>query len=89
MPGRLHIAAHLDRDRLTLRVSDDGVGFGARSSDSSLGIGLQNVRARLAQLYGADATLAFESAIPQGTVATIRMPYRTCPAAPAPAGADA
>jgi signal transduction histidine kinase len=83
-PGRVLIAARVNRDRLTLSVSDDGVGFGAGSGDASLGIGLQNVRARLAQLHGSDGRLTFEPAIPHGTTATIRIPYRACPAAPAP-----
>jgi two-component system, LytTR family, sensor kinase len=87
--GRVTIAARLDGDRLELRVSDDGVGVGAPSGDSSLGIGLQNVRARLAQLHGADATLAIEPATPHGTVATIRIPYRVCPAEQASTTADA
>jgi signal transduction histidine kinase len=88
-PGRVTIAARVDGDRLELCVSDDGVGLGARSGDSSLGIGLQNVRARLAQLHGGDATLALEPATPQGTVATIRVPYRVCPGDAAPSTADA
>ena len=87
-PGRVLIAARRDGDRLELSVSDDGVGFGARSADS-LGIGLRNVRARLAQLHGADGTLVLEPAAPQGTVATIRIPYRVCPAEPTPSAADA
>ena len=88
-PGAVTIAARLDGDRLVLSVSDDGVGFGARSQDSSLGIGLQNVRARLAQLHGADGLLALEPSTPCGTVATIRIPYRVCPSEPTPPSADA
>jgi LytS/YehU family sensor histidine kinase len=77
MPGCVRIAAHRDANRLTLCVSDDGVGLGTRSSDS-LGIGLKNVRARLDQLHGSDAVLTLENAAPHGTVATIRIPYRAC-----------
>jgi signal transduction histidine kinase len=88
-PGRVTIAARMEGDRLELCVSDDGVGLGARSGDPSLGIGLQNVRARLAQLHGGDATFTLEPAAPQGTVATIRVPYRVCPADPTPSTADA
>ena len=77
-PGRVNIAARRDGDRLELCVSDDGVGFGARSGDASLGIGLQNVRARLAQLHGSDGTLTVERGNPHGTVATIHIPYRVC-----------
>ena len=87
--GRVLIAARLDGDRLSLCVSDDGVGFGARSGDSSLGIGLQNVRARLAQLHGADGTLTIEPSRPHGTVATIHIPYRVCPSAETPSAAYA
>src|SRR5687767_14891148 len=92
-PGRVVIAARLDSDRLELCVSDDGVGFVARSGDSSLdsslGIGLQNVRARLAQLHGSDGTLALEPSTTHGTVATIRIPYRVCPSEPTPSTAHA
>jgi len=88
-PGRVTIAARLDGDRLVLCVSDDGVGFGARSQDPSLGIGLQNVRARLTQLHGTDGLLALESSTPRGTVATIRIPYRICPSEPTPTSAAA
>jgi LytS/YehU family sensor histidine kinase len=52
------------------------MGIGASSGDSSLGIGLQNVRARLAQLHGANGAFTLQPAIPHGTVATIRIPYR-------------
>jgi LytS/YehU family sensor histidine kinase len=81
--GRVEIAARRNGDQLELSVSDDGVGFGARSDDSSLGIGLENVRARLAQLHGAGGTLTISPAMPQGTVATIRIPYRVNLAEPA------
>ncbi|MBX3147735.1 MAG: histidine kinase [Gemmatimonadales bacterium] len=91
-PGRVHLAARRDGDALELCVTDDGVGLGAElsagSGDSSLGIGLQNVRARLAQLYGSGATLTLGPADPQGTVATMRIPYRICPAEPVLRGAD-
>jgi LytS/YehU family sensor histidine kinase len=88
-PGRVLIAARRDGDRLELGVSDDGVGFGARSGDASLGIGLQNVRARLAQLHGPDGTLVIAPATSQGTVATIRIPYRVFPSEPTPTSAAA
>ena len=87
--GRVVIAARLDGDRLELAVSDDGVGLGARSGDASLGIGLENVRARLAQLHGADGTLTLGRSTQSGTVATIRIPYRVRPADPTPTFADA
>jgi signal transduction histidine kinase len=86
-PGRVHLAARRVGDQLELCVTDDGVGLGAPSGDSSLGIGLQNVRARLAQLHGASGILALQPAIPQGTVATIRVPYRVFSSEPTPVSA--
>ena len=88
-PGRVLIAARVNQDRLTLCVSDDGVGFGALSGDSSLGIGLENVRARLTQLHGSDGRLTIEPSKPHGTVATIHIPYRIFPAQPTLSSADA
>lgn len=87
-PGRVLIAARVHRDRLTLSVSDDGVGFGTRSRNGSLGIGLENVRARLAQLHGSEGRLTIEPAHPHGTVAMIHIPYRVCPPDPTPSPAD-
>src|SRR5688500_6723442 len=77
-PGRVHIAARRDGDRVELCGSDDGVGLGAGSGESGLGLGLQNVRARLAQLHGADGTLTLGPSSPHGTVAMIHIPYRVC-----------
>jgi two-component system LytT family sensor kinase len=87
-PGRVLIAAHRDGDRFELSVTDDGVGLGAPSGDSSLGIGLENVRARLAQLHGANGVLTLQPAIPHGTVATIRIPYRVFSSEPTPTSAS-
>ena len=87
-PGRVHIAARRDGDQLELCVTDDGIGIGASSGDSSLGIGLQNVRARLAQLHGANGAFTLQPAIPHGTVATIRIPYRVFSSEPTQISAD-
>jgi signal transduction histidine kinase len=87
-PGRVHIAARRYGDWLELCVTDDGVGIGATSGDSSLGIGLQNVRSRLAQLHGANGVLTLEPATPHGTVATIRIPYRVRSSETTPTSAD-
>ena len=80
-PGRVVIAAGLVGNRLELSVSDDGVGLVSNSGNGSLGIGLQNVRARLAQLHATDGTFTIQPATPNGTVATIRIPYRVCESA--------
>ena len=88
-PGSVHITARLDGDRLELGVSDDGVGLGARPDDSSLGIGLENVRARLTQLHGPDGMLMIGPSTPHGTLATIRIPYRVCAGERTPGFGDA
>jgi len=61
---------------LLLSVSDTGPGFPAGGDGPAPGIGLSNVRGRLAQLYGDDADLRLESRPGGGARATIRLPLR-------------
>jgi LytS/YehU family sensor histidine kinase len=56
---------------LTLSVADNGRGLTAASGS---GVGLANIRARLAALYGKRAALALEANTPRGVVAIIRLP---------------
>ena len=56
---------------LHVRVADTGVGFQAASGS---GIGLANIRSRLAALYGQGASLQLESNQPTGVVAAITVP---------------
>lgn len=86
-PGRVVIAARRDGAMLELSVTDDGIGLNAPSDTASLGIGLQNVRARLASLHGDHGTLTLGPGTPTGTIAMIRIPYRVV--APAPLVATA
>lgn len=72
------------RDRLELLVEDDGPGF-AVDRDSSTGVGLANVRARLERLYGGDASLDVGDRTDGGAFARVRLPLRE---APATLGAD-
>lgn len=60
-------------DEVVVTVGDDGVGVCAERSG---GLGLRNVRARLAQVYGATAALTLAPRDGGGTDATIRLPYR-------------
>jgi len=55
-----------------LSVADTGHGFAAASGS---GVGLANIRARLAAQYAERATLRFEANSPRGVVATIRLPW--------------
>ena len=69
-------AIRLDAGRtgvdLRVQVADTGVGFQASSGS---GIGLANIRSRLAALYGPEASLQLESNQPTGVVATISVPF--------------
>jgi len=69
--GSIEIRAARDGDSLMLAVADTGRGFDATSGT---GVGLANIRARLAALYGTGATLRFEGNTPHGVVATVVLP---------------
>jgi signal transduction histidine kinase len=71
--GTISITASADHGQLELVVVDNGVGLKADSSGGT-GIGLYNVRARLATLYGAKGTLQVQANQPAGVCATIRLP---------------
>jgi len=81
-PGRIAVSARADGGRIVLSVADDGPGTSADSASRGEGIGLANTRARLAQLYGAAAALAVESAAGRGTRVTVTLPLRRAPRAP-------
>jgi hypothetical protein len=69
--GTVHITAALEGARLRVVVSDTGRGF---SETPGAGVGLANIRERLAALYGEDARLTLESNAPHGVIATIEVP---------------
>ena len=48
-------------DELIFVVEDDGPGFATTKETKSTGIGLVNIRTRLALLYGEDAQITIES----------------------------
>ena len=47
-----------------------------RAPSGGMGLGLANTRARLKQLYGADAELRTESHADGGAVVTLVLPFR-------------
>ena len=73
--GRIVLTAVRDGDMLTLSVRDTGVGLGHRVANGTR-FGLQQVRERLATLYGERASLSLTAATDSGggTLAVIRMP---------------
>jgi len=58
---------------LVLTVADNGVGVSSTRSGDSTGLGLANLRERLATLYGPLAALELEDRRP-GTRATVTLP---------------
>lgn len=70
--GRVTISARRDGDVLVLAVSDSGVGV--RAEALGTGVGLRNLRERLATMYGARASVTLEPGAEGGAVATIRLP---------------
>jgi sensor histidine kinase YesM len=72
-PVRIDVtAARTDDGRLAITVADDGVGFGGQPVGS--GLGLANIRERLAQLYGQRADLTLRARPGGGVAATLTLP---------------
>ena len=71
-PVRVDVRAERRDGALALVVDDDGAGFGA--STAGTGLGLANVRERLAQLYGERASLTLKARPGGGVSATITVP---------------
>jgi hypothetical protein len=69
--GSVHIGAQAVDGRLRLTVADTGRGFGDTVGN---GVGLSNLRERLAALYGESAKLTLEANTPNGVIATIDVP---------------
>jgi sensor histidine kinase YesM len=75
--GSIRIAARLEGVKLKVEVADTGAGL--RQTGGS-GAGIANLRARLAALYGDEASLDIEANAPRGIRATIAMPIRSAAA---------
>jgi two-component system, LytTR family, sensor kinase len=79
--GKIRIQARREGDRLVLSVSDNGPGpSGTLASGEATGeggVGLENIRQRLEQLYGDAQSLVLVEAPDGGTVAQIVIPFRT------------
>jgi len=84
--GRVEISARVVAGQhLELKVRDDGNGLPTgNGSPGREGIGLQNVRSRLAQLYGAAQQFEIGNASAGGVEARIRIPCCTIPQSQAP-----
>ena len=71
--GHITIAARREHDVLRVTVTDTGMGLSAVSHPGR-GVGLINVRERLAALFGPRGRFSLEDATPRGARATIDVP---------------
>lgn len=69
--GHIGVAARCERERLIVEVADTGQGLSHSADD---GVGLSNIRERLATLFGKSARLVLEENTPRGVVARIILP---------------
>jgi two-component sensor histidine kinase len=73
-PAQVGVRAALDdQGRLAVTVLDDGPGFQSEASGS--GLGLTNIRERLAQLYPDASSLTLRAQAEGGVAATLTLPY--------------
>ena len=78
-PGSVHIYVTASettvegKQFIDVCVSDDGAGFGVAETMGT-GVGLRNIRERLAGLYGSSARLSITEVKPSGVCATVRIP---------------
>jgi two-component system LytT family sensor kinase len=73
----LSIAAHRENGSLILQVSDTGAGLGEMDPSGVFGrgLGLSNIRDRLAQLYGEGQQFSIANRPTGGAEATLRVPF--------------
>jgi sensor histidine kinase YesM len=72
--GMITVRAMRRESSLSLDVADTGVGLPRSGSHVADGIGLGNIRERLAAMYGGRAKLILAPNLPRGLVATIEIP---------------
>ncbi len=70
--GKITVNATVVGNKLRVSVVDTGNGF---SDQPGSGVGLENIRERLKALYGDKAAFIIMPNVPNGTVASIEIPY--------------
>jgi hypothetical protein len=70
--GTVRLEARREGHRLIVSVADDGHGLGDKIGN---GVGLTNLRGRLAALFADQARFSLEEIAPHGARATVELPY--------------
>lgn len=73
--GTIRLSAEISHNKLRVTVTDDGLGFGKVASTGT-GVGLQNIRERLALLYQGNYQFIITPNQPTGVSVTIEIPYQ-------------
>ena len=77
-PGTITLTASRQNDELRLEIRDDGPGLPSDwHTNKKNGVGLNNTKARLEQLYGSGYDFDLSNGKAGGTVAVIKLPFRT------------
>jgi len=78
--GRVSVSAEVADGQLRVQVADTGIGLQTghifAASTAGTGLGLDNIRSRLALLYPGQSSLTLEPGHPQGTVVHLSIPYQ-------------
>lgn len=72
--GRVDVQARREAGRLVLEVRDSGAGLQPGGATQGQGVGLANVRDRLASLYAGEARLVLQQRNTGGVSARIELP---------------
>jgi len=78
--GRITITAHVVSGRLIIELADNGPGLGAEIEGQrarGVGVGLENTRERLRQIYDGNFSLELTPAQPSGLKVMIAIPWET------------
>jgi sensor histidine kinase YesM len=73
--GTITLSARRDSESVVVTVADTGRGFAEDSDSAGEGVGLSNVRERLAALYGSRGRFTLEPLTPHGARATLALPF--------------
>ncbi len=72
--GNISIRFSVESERLVIDVVDNGLGLSSTSSSGGHGVGLSNIRQRIAMLFDEQATLSIKEQATGGVSAQLRLP---------------